>query len=129
MAEWNRTWTDDAHAQWWTHDGKVQVCGGQDTIDLTVDDCIQWDDAILVSGSLPAGEYLIIVDGIDGAVGPFTLDTACSVELTCTTIEGTADFATGNRQSLSVAGLPSKVTVLVPGLPSKVTVFVPRLLF
>ena len=67
---------------------------------LTEGECLQWGDETLVLGGLPAGEYVVAVDGRDGLTGSYTLRTSCTVELDCA-VAGTADFGLASRQVLS----------------------------
>lgn len=64
-------------------------------------DCLQRGDTSIVLRQPASGQYLVVVDGANGAAGPFTLETSCAVEADCGRVAGTIDFGTGVRQFVS----------------------------
>ena len=73
-------------------------------------DCAQWGDESTVYWGVPPGDYLIVVDGLDGAEGSFTLETECAVGMDCSMVDGTIDFGLDPRQSLmddTTRGVPN----------------------
>ena len=68
---------------------------------ITTNDCLQWGGTSVILGGLPDGQYLIVVDGVEGAAGAFTLETSCAIASDCSAIAGVIDFTGGVRQSVT----------------------------
>jgi len=67
---------------------------------ISANDCIAWGNNMAAAFNLQ-GSYLIVVDGVAGAAGGFTLDVDCGIEVDCSSPDGMVDSRFGNLQSVS----------------------------
>jgi hypothetical protein len=67
---------------------------------ISANDCVAWGDNMAAAFNVQ-GTYLIVVDGVAGATGAFTLDVDCGVELNCGSPDGTVNFAGPHLQRVS----------------------------
>jgi hypothetical protein len=68
---------------------------------LAASDCVAWGDNLAVGWNARPGSYLIIVDGVGGAAGNFTLQVDCRIDSTCGSPAGLIDFGSGRVQTVS----------------------------
>lgn len=68
---------------------------------LDPSDCIAWGDTQATLYDLPAGDYVLAVDGVAGATGAFTLDVPCIPTLDCGQVEGILDLGAARVQAIS----------------------------
>jgi hypothetical protein len=71
------------------------------TGEITDASCVLWGDNSAVLWGAAAGNYVIVVDGVSGAAGPYTLETECSVNMDCSLLAGSVDFSSGTVQAIS----------------------------
>lgn len=64
-------------------------------------DCVAWGDSGVTSWDLPAGQYLVVIDGVAGAEGGFVLDGSCSTRLDCLAPEGIIDLGAARVQTVA----------------------------
>jgi len=67
---------------------------------ITASDCVAWGDELATAFNVQ-GRYLIVVDGVTGATGSFTLEVDCGIESDCSSPAGVVDFGGGGLQPIS----------------------------
>lgn len=84
-----------------TNDLDVLIFAVTPNEEINASDCLTWGDVAAVGWDVPAGDYLIVVDGFAGATDRFTLTTGCGVDADCSTLAGTIDMGAGRRQVIT----------------------------
>ncbi len=68
--------------------------------EITADRCVAFGDATAIAWNAQPGPYLIVVDSDAGRSGPYSLSTDCRIQLDCSALAGTLDFAASRTYDL-----------------------------